>query len=56
MIGVFSIPIGDLMMSLISERKEETEKMEELLGKLDELIKQDLALSIKLQGPDIKPT
>ena len=53
MIGVFSLPIGDLMMNLINERKEETEKMEQLLLKLDQLIAQDPALSIKLLGPEI---
>ena len=37
-IGVFTLPIGALMQELIQERKEETAKMEELLGKLDLLI------------------
>jgi len=39
MIGVFSIPIGELMMALKAERKEETEIMEVLNEKLEDIIK-----------------
>ena len=39
MIGNFSIPIGDLMMELKAERKEETEIMEELNVQLEKIIK-----------------
>lgn len=44
MIGVFTVPMGDIMQDLIKERREETGVMEELILKLDSLLKQDLAV------------
>ena len=44
MIGVFTIPMGEIMQDLIRERKEETQVMEDIILKLDEILGQDAAL------------
>ena len=45
MIGVFTIPIGELMVSLQAEREEELLEIEKVCEKLEEI----------LQNPDFQP-
>lgn len=43
LVGVFSIPIGELMHSLMAERKEETETIENICVELSKLLISDAA-------------
>ena len=41
MIGVFNIPIGDLMLQLKQTRKDDIEEMEKVIDGLDAIMKDD---------------
>jgi len=55
LIGVFTIPIGDLMVALKKERVEETKTIEEICEKLEEIIR-DPGNQVKSYGGNINVT
>lgn len=56
MIGVFTLPIGQLMLDLIAERQEETEIMLDIGTKLDEIIKNAQAAPTGSAGTSAMPS